>query len=291
MKKYFGYIFLLVSLISCNVQEVEYYKKQIYMTHSGEQIQKYNIVSEPVDTLISVYCGGSMAPDKDVVVNLYVDSLALDSLNKQKFNLTADYYQLLPDSCYEIPSYSTTIKKGTEYATIKLTYFTSRINPLIKYVLPLSIKNVSEYEVNSSLKTSLINVQLLNKFSGSYRFTGNGVEEGKTSKAKIVREQNMIVAGKNAILMHAESKTFEKDGNSYLIRVIINADNSITITSDNQANLKVENCLPYAGVVSDPAVDNIYNPLTGNMRLIYKYNDFTKTGKMRIVVVDISPIK
>ena len=289
--RYFGFLLLLVSFVGCNLQEVEYFKKQIYITHNGEQTQTYQIASEPTDTLISVYCGGSMAPESDIVVNLKVDQLAMDSLNQLKFTATKDYYQLLPDSCYSIPSYSTTIKKGTEYANLPIIYYTNKINPLIKYILPLSIKDVSAYEVNPLLKTVLINVQLLNKYSGLYRFSGTAIEEGKTSKAKILREQTVVVAGKNAILMQAESKTFELAGNSYMIRVIINSDNSITVTSDNQANLKVENCLPYPGVISNPAIDNKYDPATGNMRLVYKYNDFTKTGKMRIVVVDVTKIK
>ena len=289
--RYFGFLLLLISFISCDVQEVEYYKKQIYITHSGEQTQIYPIVSDPTDTLIGVYCGGSISTKTDVVVNLKIDQLALDSLNQLKFTDVNDYYQLLPDSCYNIPSYSTTIKKGAEYANIPVIYYTNKINPLIKYILPLSIKDVSVYEVNPLLKTVLVNIQLTNNYSGLYIYAGNAIEEGKTSKAKIIREQTVLVAGKNAILMQAESKTFEKDGNNYLIRATINTDNSITVTSDDQANLKVENCLPYPGVVSNPAIDNKYDPTTDNMRLVYKYNDFTKTGKMRIVVVDVTKIK
>ena len=285
--RYFGFLLLLVSFVSCDVQEVEYYKKQIYIAYSGEQIHTMKIKETTTDTLISVYCGGSLAPDKDVTVILKVDKNALDSLNAIKFSSPADYQLLLPDSCFDISSYQTTIAKGKVYATIPVSFKTNKINPLQKYVLPLSITSVSAFELNASLKTVFITVSLINKYSGLYRFNGNAVEEGKTSKAKITREQNFVVAGENSVLMHAESKTFEKDGNSYLIKAIINADNTITMTSNDQANLKVENCLPYTGVISDPSIDNKYDPTTGNMRLIYKYNDFTKTGKMRIVVVDL----
>jgi|GEM_PF-6065176 len=289
--KYLSYLFLLLSVTACTVEEVEYYKKQVYITYSGEQTHTMRIKSANTDTLISVYCGGSLAPDKDITVSLGVDQDALDSLNAVKFSSTSDYLKLLPDSCYDINSLQTTIAKGNVYGTIPVSFKTAKIDPLQKYVLPLSIKSVSNFEVNPTLKTVFIAVNLINKYSGLYRFNGNGVEEGKTSKAKITREQNFIVAGEHAVMMHAESKTFEKDGNSYLIKAIINADNSITITSNDQANLKVENCLPYSGITPDPAIDNKYDPATGNMRLIYKYNDFTKTGKMRIVVVDINPVK
>lgn len=288
--RYFGFLLLLVGIASCDVQEVEYYKKQIYISYSGEQTHTMKIKPTTTDTLISVYCGGSLSPDVNVDVELKVDQEALDSLNLVKFSSTSDYFKLLPDSCYEINSYKTTITKGSVYGTLPISFKTAKIDPLQKYVLPLSIKSASAFEINTSLKTVFITVNLINKFSGLYRFNGNAVEEGRTSKAKITREQNFIVAGENAVLMHAESKTFEKDGNSYLIRAIINPDNTITMTSDDQANLKVENCLPYAGVTPDPAIDNKYDPATGNMRLIYKYNDFTKTGKMRIVVVDLIKI-
>ena len=285
--KYIGYILLLLSFTACTVEEIEYYKKQIYITYSGEQTHTMKIKATTTDTLISVYCGGSIAPDKDVTITLNVDEDALDSLNGVKFSSTTDYLKLLPDSCFEIKSYQTTIKSGSVYGTMPVSFKTDKIDPLQKYVLPLSIKTSSVYEINQSLKTVFITVNLINKYSGLYRFNGNAVEEGKTSKAKITREQNFIVAGEHAVLMHAESKTFEKDGNNYLIKAIINADNTITMTSNDQANLKVENCLPYTGITSDPTIDNKYDPTTGNMRLIYKYNDFTKTGKMRIVVVDL----
>ena len=95
--------------------------------------------------MVAVYCAGSIMTPVDVDVQLVS---AADSLSK--LPKLADY-ELLPEDAYTTnpEDLRLTVKKNTERGEMFVTFLTSRLDPEKKYILPLKIERVSQYEIAS----------------------------------------------------------------------------------------------------------------------------------------------
>lgn len=93
-------------------------------------------------------------------------SLAIDpSLIPAGSDLT-----LLPDSTYTLDSAKAIIATGEGQAQLELNFFTHKIDPYTKYVLPLRLQP-GDLQLNASASTVLLRILLSNDFTGAYTDT------------------------------------------------------------------------------------------------------------------------
>lgn len=99
---------------------------------------------------------------KDINVKLEVDNAAFDSINRVRQVAGLPLYLKFPADSYTIDVMETTIPSGSlTSGKINVSYFSKKFNPLLNYLLPLSIKEASGYTPNPKLKTVFIVVSRL----------------------------------------------------------------------------------------------------------------------------------
>ncbi|MFY7839496.1 MAG: discoidin domain-containing protein [Lacibacter sp.] len=99
---------------------------------------------------------------KDINVKFEVDNAAFDSINLTRQSAGLPLYLRFPTDAYTIDAMETTIASGSlTSGTISVKYFSKKFDPLLNYLLPISIKDASGYKVNGKLKTVFIVVSKL----------------------------------------------------------------------------------------------------------------------------------
>lgn len=99
---------------------------------------------------------------KDIAVKLEIDNAAFDSINRVRQSAGLPLYLKFPADSYNIDAMETTIPSGSlTSGKINVNYFSKKFNPLMNYLLPLSIKEASGYKVNPKLKTIFVVVSKL----------------------------------------------------------------------------------------------------------------------------------
>lgn len=97
--------------------------------------------------IVGAYCSGSILPERNIRVKI---ELATDSLaSARQASAAIQAYELLPESAYTVDpaSLECIIRKGTERGDLLVTFHTSQLAADKKYILPLRIQSVSEYEI------------------------------------------------------------------------------------------------------------------------------------------------
>jgi hypothetical protein len=99
---------------------------------------------------------------KDINVKIEIDNAAFDSINRIRQTAGLPLYLKFPADAYTIDAMETTIQSGNlTSGKINVNYFSKKFNPLMNYLLPMSIKEASGYTVNPKLKTVFIVVSKL----------------------------------------------------------------------------------------------------------------------------------
>ena len=99
---------------------------------------------------------------KDIAVKLEIDNAAFDSINRVRLAAGLPLYLKFPADSYNIDAMETMIPSGSlTSGNINVNYFSKKFNPLMNYLLPLSIKEASGYTVNPKLKTIFVVVSKL----------------------------------------------------------------------------------------------------------------------------------
>lgn len=261
---FLGVIFLLL-LGSCSnhVDFGEQYKKIVYIVKSNDKVytREHKISAEQQEGGISLYCGGSDDLKEDVTVTLVPDREAMEAYNVKNFDEENQYKKLvlLPEEYYEIPAYSVTIKAGTEYTKLPIYLNTEKLNPDTCYAIPLSIAEVSKFEVNPDLKTVFYQIELINDYSGSYVGTLkniNGNDTTFTAKDKTLKamsERQVITSIYN---LDADQEDLETN---FMI-LNIGLDNQVTI-------------LPWKNAEIEDLGNSVYVPSLKTFTLHYKCKD------------------
>lgn len=243
MKKIFlGGLFLLF-LVSCSnhVDFGEQYKKVVYIVKSDNKVyvRQHKISAEEQEGGISLYCGGSDVLKEDVTVTLVSDEEAMRVYNSKNFDETNQYKKLilLPEEYYTIPSYSVTIKAGTEYTKMPINLVTKNINPDSCYVIPLSIGEISQYEVNEKLKTIFYQIELINDYSGNCVGTLKnikGEDTTFTAKDKVLKAIDEQQIRTSIYNLNAE---YEFLGTNFMV-LTVGVDNKVTIAPWKDAEIE-----------------------------------------------------
>ena len=89
-------------------------------------------------------------------------AVAFDSINRIRQTAGLPLYLKFPADAYTIDAMETTIPSGNLISgKFNVNYFSKKFNPLMNYLLPISIKDASGYTVNPKLKTVFIVVSKL----------------------------------------------------------------------------------------------------------------------------------
>lgn len=236
------------TLTSCSVEnpldEEQYVKKvSIVGAYNIIQTKKVNYSGDG-SFYTSVSIGGSLPPETDVNVTLgLADPENLVAYNRKNVLPGEIKYQDLPTDWYKLDNWTTTIKAGELYARVPITVDVSKIEADSLYVIPLEIKSVSAYEKVDADTVLLLNIKMINNYSGTYNYTGtvtkivNGEPDlGSVSKVNATRTLTAIDAGTVRLYKNSDVQKMENlDASAYTMT--INSDNSVTIKPWKDLNI------------------------------------------------------
>jgi hypothetical protein len=266
----------------------EMYRPVVYLLSSGD-LNVYTVVipfkESEAKTYVSVGCGGSKSNPEAVTVVLEEDNTGLfDRYNRINFDIdTPKFARLLPQSRYEIPSYTVTIPalSPDPYANVLVYVDQQGLSPDSVYFIPLAIQSVSRYETNPDKSNLLLRVAVINDYAEQtattvYSMKGT-VTTGSTATvvtgSKIVQplsaDEVRLFAGTQAQTNQSTSEEIAK----YAIVAKINPDNTVSLRPYGTSEVEM---------LTQEGYNRYYiqnNPVTGQdvqyMDLYYKYRTLT----------------
>ena len=266
-------IYLLTVLfvaVSCqtDIIEEEQYQKVIYLLSSDYNIFKYShAVNDSLTRgYLTVGSGGTRPLDKDVTVELELDTDFLDAYNHRNFDTQDKYAKLLDPVRYVLPSYSIVLRRGEANAT---TFFpvevdANGLSPDSTYMIPLRIKSSSDYTINEEKNTVLYQIELKNKYTESrkntYSMKGTLQPDGGLLSG-ITAVKTMTPISRNKVRIFPENRT-----SSTSLSTIENQTILIIIDEDNTLRLR-----PYKNVFLEQLDNNRYNDVDEIFHLNYRY--------------------
>ena len=249
-------LYILAALVlpllmtSCDENEQfrgELYKKVIYLLSTDDYtFESEHDLGEESTGYVTVYCGGTQHIDHDVTVTLEPDLDAVGDYNYMYFDLDSSRYaHTLDASRFTIDSYQTVLRADSEdnYALLPIKIRPDGLSPDSTYFIPLRIRSVSDFEINSDKQKVLYQIVLRNRYATMatttyYQVTG--VEDRHLAAGDVAGGISVtrIFAplSKNQVRCFAGTHTYNpanvtKDEiNKYAMTLTINSDNSITIT-------------------------------------------------------------
>jgi hypothetical protein len=243
-----------MQVLSCSKTDFgELSKKQIYMVGSGALIGRETSFEQTTsDASLSVYCSGMENTKQAVQVELYIDPTEIDRYNS-KLSASDQHLTLLPTSNYAVSSYNVEIPAGSPYGLLHFKIITTGLDGNNVYALPVRIKSVSAHEVNPKMDIALYKLDLVNKYSGAYRMSGQ-IDGAAMSAIK-----NLKAISPSEAQIYADTKSEILANKDYQITIKIQEDNRITLQSKK---LKLTN-----------TEQSNFDPLTGEVHLFYEYED------------------
>lgn len=200
--------FLCLGFISCSedLLDKEHYKTEIFLVGGYDRVWTMDVkyTDEPFENFFSVSSSGSLNLGKDVQVKMGIDEELVDIYNDKFFGvLNKDkFFKPLPQEIYEIPSLTNTVINHKEqiYKRVPILINTVTIDPDCRYVIPIRIEEVSDFEVNKSGEKMLVLLNMLNDYSGTYQLDGSKTVEGENAK-RIQKIKNLKAISKDCVRM------------------------------------------------------------------------------------------
>jgi Tfp pilus assembly major pilin PilA len=276
---------LLASLFAgCSNESLydkEMYHPVIYLLSSDDDYNRYTVVipfkeSNPV-TYISVGCGGSKANPEEVTVVLERDNNDLfDLYNYVNFETDTDKFaRLLPQSRYEIPSFTATLPANStdSYANVAVRVNQQGLSPDSTYFIPIAIKSVSRYEVNTEKSNMLMRIAIINDYAEQTATTAYSMK-GTLNSATVTGSKVVQPLSANEVRFFAGIQTQNnqstvEDIAKYAITAKINSDNTVSLRPYGTMELEMLEQEGYNRYYTQ------YDELTGRnvqyMDLYYRY--------------------
>lgn len=287
----------ILALSSCNNEwENELFEKKISFARNGlHDIYIRYKEDGKVSYQIPVAVSGSTANNINYNVKIALDTDTLTDLNFERFRNREDlYFKLLDDQFYDISSTEIIIPKGEKTGLVDINFSLKGINMVEKYVLPLTIVDDPNYEVNyrKHYRKSLLNVKPFNDFSGLYSATDGLIYErniNENNQTPMTMDTRVAyVVDENSIFFYA-GVTEEEFENRELYKIIATFDNgsevdegTLTIVAPNadRINFKISNASYTIRTEMDlilPYLEHKY--ITLNME--YEYDEIiTETARI-----------
>lgn len=149
----------------------EQYIKQVYIVGASAIVSQFVMPyqSTPSDAYISLATGGSLNIDKDVTVSVVHDDQAIKWYNNKYMIDAPVKYRILEATNYNIPKMSTTIKAGEVYGRLPFSVTTTGLHCDSLYALTFKIDKVSDYQKVVKDSVLILNLNLVNAYSGTYQ--------------------------------------------------------------------------------------------------------------------------
>lgn len=162
--------FAVVSCEDVNVRDTEQYIKQMYIVGASDVVWPFDVhySSEPQPAYISIATSGSQNIDNDVTVKLRHNDTAIDWYNNKYMYDAPVRYRKLDAANFNIPSMNTVIKAGEVYAHLPFTVRSEGLHCDSLYSITFEIDSVSKYEKNTKNSALILNINLVNNYSGVY---------------------------------------------------------------------------------------------------------------------------
>lgn len=241
----------VLSFAACDEDKIfneEQYKKMIYFVSDDDQIYhlEYSLDDEKPVSYVSIAASGTSRIEHDVRVTLEKDTILLNKHNYSNFELAYEKYakEMQPNS-FSIPSMSLYLKQDSKdvYATLPIYVDYEKLislSPDSSYFIPLSIKDISAYSVNSDKNNALNKVQWFNKYAKTrtpvyYSIKGSHtkVMDDGNSTSSITGSKVYYPLARNRVRTFIGNRPFIANADSivkYSIDIAINDDNSLTLS-------------------------------------------------------------
>lgn len=176
MMKNIKYLFLasIALFLGCdrfNPLEEEQYFKQFYIVGASSVVSAFKVPfsTSESEAYISIATGGSQKLDKDVQVSVSHDDDAIAWYNAKYMIDAPVRYRMLEADHYTIPSMSTTVKAGDVYGRLPFLVNTEGLHCDSLYALTFKIDQVSDYVKTTKDTVLILNLDLVNAYSGIYQ--------------------------------------------------------------------------------------------------------------------------
>jgi hypothetical protein len=244
-------LFTATSCEDVNVRETEQYFKQVYIVGASDVVWTFDVSfsSEPQPAYISIATGGTQNIDEDVEVKLRHNDAILNWYNnKYGYNLPALYRRLEADH-YSIPTMSAVIKAGEVYAHLPFTVTTDGLHCDSLYSITFEIESVSKYEKNEDDSVLIMNLNLINGYSGVYQLdaakfllTYNSVTKvyDESPSGSLSTTRTLKAVDENSVRFFNEAKAETRNGyvnneeyfsaiENLCLKFVKNADDTFTV--------------------------------------------------------------
>lgn len=164
--------FALVGLDSCIkdsvAKETDFSSLQdhvLFMNGGLGGVSKANVgfVTDTATVTILVNLASVNPPKAPVAVTIGIDAAQIATYNAA--HTTA--FVILPDSDYTLTATSVTIPAGQQYASTTVSFYKSKLDPSLSYMLPISITDASGKALTSNENTLFFNI-IGNPIAGNY---------------------------------------------------------------------------------------------------------------------------
>jgi hypothetical protein len=226
---------------SCNNEwKDEQYEKYVSFVRSGytETYLNTNTPDGIVHYKIPIEVSGSTANDRNVTVEVALDTDTLDAHNITEFFTRTDlYFRLLDEQHYTFPNGTTiVIPAGKEVGHLDVDFRIGDLDLVEKYILPLKITATSEYIISPKkhYKRTLMRIIPFNYFSGTYSAAAASVTaEGNSEQTSMATREMRYVSDSTVFFYAGLCEEDARDRATYKVRTTINPDHTITFTADN----------------------------------------------------------
>lgn len=172
----------------------------------SEVYLRYNKAGE-VTYKLPIILSGSRNIEKDIYVNVGVDSDTLATFNQEKYQYRKDlYFRQLPNQFFELPAQSCFIPKGSHTENYLIKFKFDNLDLVERYVLPLSIRESADYITNNrkGWRKALLYVKPFNNYSGNYSATSMNVyADGQTKNPLVSSKRTAWVVDEKAVFFYA----------------------------------------------------------------------------------------
>jgi len=259
-RSYITILALTAVFVSCKDNELyekELYKNEVSLISSNT----YNVFQEVVQLTgeentgyITASVGGTLAPEKDIVIGLEEDPEPLAKYNWSNFDAAEDLYaKLVPKSKYDLVDNKIVIKAGerTGRAIIKLR--PEGLSPDSTYFIGFKATDNPGVEINAKKNTVLYQVSFQNDYASQvtnslYTMTGT-----KDDVIPVAANKKLFPLTYNSVRMIAGNEIFQskiEDINKKSIILEVDEFNKVTIKP--YKDIKVDQ------LGNDPRYPNIF---------------------------------
>lgn len=272
-----GIILYASGACSTDVDFGEQYKKQIYIVNANERmVSVVHPLAEGSDGYVTFYCAGSERTRRDVVIHYKIDKEALDAFNLTEYgDNTSKYLYCVPDDKVTFSEETVTIKAGTDYAALKFSINTLDLDPAANNTIPISVAEVSDYEISPKLKTLFYRLKLETKYSGLYDSRLAVHSFGLLESTKFVQKTTVATAKSEFMVPVLNKKDIPEGSINYYVVTLDEETNLVTLSSPdpNFVPQTVINVRPDASTPAVPTPVNYYDPEKKEFVIGYSYPD------------------